>query len=94
MPKTTKDTGTSILGLRTYTDELIPNCNRCIVMSGHHAKTKEIGFFAFCKKSGKFEKVGPYKSYSEALKTLTLTKGCDSLVGGFQSYVFLWCARR
>jgi len=78
MPKTTKDTGTSILGLRTYTDELIPNCNRCFVIGGHHGKTKEIGYFAFCKKSGKLERVGPYKSYFEALKALTLTKGCDS----------------
>jgi len=40
MPETTKDTGTSILGLRTYTDELIPNCNRCIVIGGLSAKTK------------------------------------------------------
>lgn len=78
MPKTAKDTGTTILGLRTFTDELIPNCSRCFVISGHHAKTKEIGYYAFCKKSVKLENVGPYKSYFEALKTLTLTKGCDS----------------
>lgn len=78
IPKTAKDIGTKILGIRTFTDELIPNCSRCFVMSGHHAKTKEIGYFAFCKKTGKLEKVGPYKSYFEALRTLILTKGCDS----------------
>jgi hypothetical protein len=74
MPNTAKDTGRSIFGLRTYTDETIPNCNRCLVIGSHHAKTNEIGYFAFCKKSGKLERVGPYKSYFEALKTLTLTK--------------------
>jgi hypothetical protein len=78
IPNTARDTGTTILGIRTLTDELIPNCSRCFVMSGHHERTKEIGYFAFCKKSGKLEKVGPYKSYYEALKNLTLTKGCDS----------------
>jgi len=77
-PKTAKDTGTTILGLRTFTDELIPNCSRCFVISGPHERTKEIGYFAFCKKSGKLEKVGPYQSYFEALKNLTLTKECDS----------------
>ena len=78
LPKTAKDTGTRILGLRTFTDELVPNCSRCFVMGAHHKRTKEIGYYAFCKKTGKLESVGPYKSYFEALRTLTLTKGCDS----------------
>lgn len=78
MPESTKDTGTKIAGLRTFTDELIPNCSRCFIISGHHEKTKEIGYYAFCKKTGKIEKVGPYRSYYEALRVLNLTKGCDS----------------
>ncbi len=78
MPSSVVDTGKSLLGMRTYTDALIPNCRRCFVISGHHQKTKEIGYYASCKRSGKLEHVGPYKSYHEALKTLVLTKGCDS----------------
>ena len=78
MPNTDKDTGTSILGMRKYIDELIPNCGRCIVIGSSHEKTKERGYFAFCKKSGKLERIGPYKSYFEALRTLT--KGCDSCI--------------
>jgi hypothetical protein len=77
-PKSAKDTGRYILGVRIYTDDLIPNCNRCFVLSGTHAKTKEIGWFVFCKKSGNLEKVGPYETYYKALRVLTLTKGCDS----------------
>lgn len=49
-------------------------------MSGHHEKTKEMGFYAFCKRSRKLEHVGPYKSYHEALKSLVLTKGCDACI--------------
>ncbi len=64
--------------MRTYTDTLIPNCQRCFLLSGLHEKTKERGYTVFCKRSGKLEKVGPYKSYHEALKFLVLTKGCDS----------------
>jgi len=64
--------------MRIFTSELIPNCNRCLVSAGPHEKTKEIGWFAFCKKSGKLEKTGPYETFHKALKTLTLTKGCDS----------------
>ena len=78
MPLSVVDTGKSILGLRTYTDFLIPNCNRCFIISGHHKKTNERSYTAFCKKTGKLEKVGPYKSYHEALRFLVLTKGCDN----------------
>jgi len=78
IPNSVNDTRKYIFGMRTYTDELIPNCHRCLVIAGHHQKTKEIGYYAFCKKSGKVEHVGPYKSYYEALRTLNLTKGCDS----------------
>jgi len=67
-----------IHGARVYTDDLIPNCSRCFVLSGIHAKTKEMGWFVFCKKSGNLEKVGPYETYHKALRVLTLTKGCDS----------------
>lgn len=66
------------LGMNVFTDELIPNCGGCFVMSGTHEKTKEIGFYASCKKSGQLELVGPYKSYFEALKVLVETRGCDS----------------
>ena len=78
MPVSVVDTGKSFLGMRTYTDTLIPNCRCCFVIAGTHEKTKERGYSAFCKKSGKIEKIGPYKSYHEALKFLVLTKGCDS----------------
>lgn len=77
-PDSAEYTGRDILGMKVYTDDIIPNCKRCFVMAGMHAKTKERGWFAFCKKSGKLEKVGPYETYHKALKTLTLTKGCDS----------------
>jgi hypothetical protein len=79
LPNSVIDTGTSIFGCRTFIDELIPNCNRCFVISGNHIKTKEPGFYAFCNKSGNdLENVGPYTTYHEALKVLVLTKGCDS----------------
>lgn len=78
MPLALVDTKTSLLGCRVFIDELVPNCQRCFVMKGNHEKTKEPGFFAFCKKTGKLDNVGPYSSYHEALKTLALTKGCDS----------------
>ncbi len=64
--------------MRTFTDTLIPNCPCCFVIAGTHEKTKERGYSAFCKRTGKIEQVGPYKSYHEALKFLVLTKGCDS----------------
>lgn len=78
MPKRAKDTGREIHGMRTFTAETIPNCNRCLVISGIHKKTKERGWNAFCKKTGKLEKIGPYDTFYEALKKLTLLKGCDS----------------
>jgi hypothetical protein len=77
MPLSVVDTGKQLFGLKTYVDKLIPNCQRCFIMSGFHEKTKEMGYSAFCKKSGKLQKVGPYKSYHEALKYLVMTKGCD-----------------
>lgn len=77
IPDSVIDTGKKILGMRTYTDNLIPNCGSCFVISGTHERTKEMAFYAFCKKSGELESVGPYKSYHEALKFLVTTKGCD-----------------
>lgn len=77
-PRRAKDTGHTVLGCHTYTDETLPKCNRCFVMSGLHAKTKERGWYAFCKKSGKLQKIGPYETFHKALKTLTLTQGCDT----------------
>ena len=74
----TIDTKTYIMGMRTYTDIMQPNCFRCFVIGGHHKKTREQAYDAFCKKTGKLAKVGPYKSYYEALKFLVLTKGCDT----------------
>lgn len=78
IPFSVVDTGKKILGMKTYTDRTIPNCPCCFVMSGRHEKTKEIAYYASCRGSGKLEMVGPYKSYSETLKYLVLTKGCDS----------------
>jgi len=77
-PKSAKDTGQDVLDMRIYTDEIIPNCKRCFVIAGTHIETKERGWYAFCKKSGKLEKVGPYETFHKALKTLALTQGCDS----------------
>ncbi|NLD65531.1 MAG: hypothetical protein GX648_03050 [Crenarchaeota archaeon] len=78
LPDSAIDTGKKFLGMNTYTDELIPNCGSCFIISGTHERTKEMGFYASCKKTGKLELVGPYKSYFEALKVLVATKGCDS----------------
>jgi hypothetical protein len=72
------DTKTTFLGMPTYTDILQPNCMRCFVLSGLHSKTHERSFTAFCKKTNKLAKIGPYKSYYEALKFLLLTKGCET----------------
>jgi len=77
-PKSAKNTGKKILGMKAFTDETLPNCNRCLVISSTHVKTKERGWHAFCKKSGKLEKIGPYDTFHKALKALTLTKGCDT----------------
>lgn len=78
LPKDAKDTGKKMLGVHALTSELVPNCNRCFAMSGAHIKTKERGWFAFCKKSGKLDHIGPYVTFIGALKALALTKGCDS----------------
>jgi len=48
------------------------------VTAGVHTKTKERGWYAFCKKTRKLENVGPYETIHKALRTLALTKGCDS----------------
>jgi hypothetical protein len=78
LPNSARDTGTSILGVRIAVDDTIPNCPRCFVMSGKHAKTRETAWYAFCRRSGALEKVGPYETFGQALKYLNLTKGCDS----------------
>lgn len=78
MPLSLVDTKTTVLGCRMFIDELIPNCQRCFVIRGNHERTKEPGYFAFCKKMGKIDDVGPYSSYHEAMKKLVLVKGCDS----------------
>lgn len=78
MPKSSRSTGKKILGVNVFIDETVPNCNRCYVFSGRHLKTNEIGWYAFCKKTGKMDKVGPYETFHKALKTLTLIRGCDS----------------
>jgi len=77
-PKSAKNTGQIVLGAKVFTDKLVPNCNRCFVMTGTHYKMKEMGWFAFCKKSGKLEMIGPYETFHKVLRTLTLTKGCDT----------------
>ncbi len=84
LPKDAMDTGSRILGMHTFTSELVPNCNRCFVISGAHFKTKEAGWFAFCKKTGKLDQIGPYETFNRALKMLALTRGCDSC--GFNEY--------
>ena len=66
------------MGMHVHTDVMQPNCFRCFVLGGHHASTGEPAFNAFCKRTAKLARVGPYKSYYEALKYLVLTKGCDS----------------
>lgn len=78
LPKSSRRTGKKIFGMDVVTDATIPNCSRCYVFSGHHQKTGEIGWNAFCKKTGKMEHVGPYETFHKALRTLVLTKGCDS----------------
>jgi hypothetical protein len=78
IPDSIINTGKTFLGMKTYTDQLIPNCGSTVIMSGHHEKTKEIGFFASCRRTGETETVGPYKSYYETLKVLVMTKCCDS----------------
>lgn len=78
VPYSVIDTKKYLLGMRTYTDGLIPNCSRCFVISGKHKRTGERGYYAYCKKSGTLDHVGPYRSYHEALRVLVLTKGCDS----------------
>jgi len=78
IPDSAIDTGKRIFGMKTYIDNLIPNCDRCFAISGLHGKTKERGHYFFCAKSKKLERVGPYKTYHEALRYLVLTKGCDT----------------
>lgn len=78
LPNSSKKTGKKIDGVDVFTDETIPNCNRCLVFASQHKKTKEKGWFAFCKKTEKMEKIGPCETFHKALKTLTLVKGCDS----------------
>jgi hypothetical protein len=63
--------------VKIFIDDLLPNCNRCMVWSGHYMDTNETAFYAFCMKTpNALESVGPYNTYYEALKMLALTKGC------------------
>lgn len=77
-PKDAKKTGTIVAGMEVVTTEVVPNCKLCYIISCHHQRTNEIGWFAFCKKTGKMDKFGPYKSIYEAIRTLILARGCDS----------------
>lgn len=80
MPDSVIDTKTRLYvsnsETRIFTDDLIPNCDRCFVMAGRHVETKKPGFFAFCIKNKNLENAGPYTTYYEALKMLALTRGC------------------
>lgn len=78
IPKTAKRTGKFLQDLELITSEDVPNCSRCFVMVGHHKRTNEPGWYAFCKKTGKLESIGPQDSFNKVLKFLTLTKGCDT----------------
>jgi hypothetical protein len=78
IPSSARDTGRDILGMRVFTDEVIPNCRQCFVMSTVRKRTGERQWFAFCKKSGALEKIGPYDTFHQALRKLTLEKDCDS----------------
>jgi hypothetical protein len=77
-PKDYKLTGKKFAGFQLATSEIIPNCRRCFVISGRHIRTSEMGWYAFCKKTGKLDNYGPYKSIYEALHYLILTKSCDT----------------
>jgi len=78
LPKTAKRTGKYLQDLELITSEDVPNCSRCFVMVGHHKKTNEPGWYAFCKKTEKLGSIGPQDSFNKVLKILTLTKGCDT----------------
>jgi hypothetical protein len=78
IPKNAKRTGKKFMEMELVTTEDIPDCHRCFVMVGHHIRTNEPGWYAFCKRMGKLESVGPQDSFNKVLKTLILTKGCDT----------------
>ena len=59
IPKTAKRTGKYIEDVELVSSEDVPNCQRCFVMVGHHKKTGEPGWYAFCKKKGKNGKCRP-----------------------------------
>lgn len=92
-PNSAEDTGKYVQGCRVFTDETIPNCNRCFVMAGAHGRTKERGWFVFCKRSEDLERVRPRarnlaKAYTYMLDkvhhpdNLYLTcKSCNSSLG-------------
>jgi hypothetical protein len=77
-PKDFIDTGKKLQGVKLGISEIIPLCRRNFLMRGVHKQTGQPGWFAFCKKSGELEHVGPYKTAYEAMEILVLTKGCDN----------------
>jgi len=79
-PKDSVDTGKSIAGVRIQTSEIVPLCYHSFIMRGIHGKTGKPGWFAFCKRFGKLEKLGPYRSAYQAVEMQVLTKGCDTCV--------------
>lgn len=76
-PKDMVRTGRVFADVELATSNIVPNCRSCFVMSGQHVKTKENGFYAFCKKTGELESFGPYRSIYEAVRALTLARNCD-----------------
>jgi len=77
-PRSARKTGKSIAGVGVLTSELCPNCRLSIVIEGTHERTREKGWFAYCKKSGKLEKFGPYETLAKSLRYMTLAQGCDT----------------
>jgi len=77
-PYPVKDTGKYYLGCRVLTSELIPNCGRCLTLSGKQARTKETRWYAFCRKTKEMRHSGPQETFHKALRTLMLMYNCDS----------------
>ncbi len=79
-PKDLVDTGRTIDGVGIQTSEIVPLCYHSFIMRGTHGKTGKPGWFAFCKRYGKLEKLGPYRTSYEAVEMQVLSKGCDTCV--------------
>lgn len=79
-PKDSVDTGKTINGVGIQTSEVVPLCYHSFIMRGVHGKTGKPGWFAFCKRYGKLEKLGPYRTAYEAVEMQVLLKGCDTCV--------------